>query len=208
MVSSVATELSFSTRLWFAWACFFRVLFDGAFARRAWDSREPAPALPPPKETPPPPSPSPPPVKVEAKVAAPAPEPPKTAPSPSAETGALQLLAMLQREGRFVDFVQQDITTFPDAEVGAVARVVHAGCRQALAGHVDVAPVRTEDEGAKVTVAEGTPPSEVKLVGNVQGKAPFRGTLVHRGWRATKTSLPALLPGHEPTVLAPAEVSL
>lgn len=203
MVSPVATELSFSTRLWFAWACFFRVLVDGAFAKRAFDAQEPAPALPPPREEPPAPAPKIAPAPAAAKAEAPADKP-----SASAETGALQLLAALQREGRFVDFLQQDITSFPDAEVGTVARVVHEGCRKALAGHVDVAPVLREEEGAKVTVAEGTKPAEVKLVGNVSGKAPFRGTLIHKGWRATKVSLPVLLPGHDAHVLAPAEVSL
>jgi hypothetical protein len=207
MVSPVATELSFSTRLWFAWACFFRVLVDGAFAKRAFDAQEAAPALPPPREEPREeprePAPKVAPAPVVAKAEAPAEKP-----SANAETGALQLLAALQREGRFVDFLQQDITSFPDGEVGTVARVVHEGCRKALAGHVDVAPVRSEDEGTKVTVAEGTNPAETKLVGNVSGKAPFRGTLVHKGWRATKVSLPVLLPGHDAHVLAPAEVSL
>jgi hypothetical protein len=184
--------LPFVTRLWFAWVCFFRVLFDGAFATRAWDARE-VRALPSP---------------------APAAEPPRlSAPKPAAVeppsvTAALQLLALFQREGRLVDFLEQDLAGFADADIGGVARVVHEGCRKALREHVTIAAVRAEDEGAPVTLAAGFNPAEVKLSGNVAGSAPYQGVLRHRGWRATKTSLPVPVAGHDPQVLAPAEVEL
>ena len=180
------TSLPFVQRLWFAWACFFRVLFDGAFAARALKAGSSAIELP---------APAPAPAKAEP------PKAPSTAP-------ALQLLALLQREGRFVDFLEQDIASFEDAEVGAAARVVHEGCRKALRGHATLAPVRAEEEGAKVTLEAGFSPSEVKLSGNVQGSAPFKGTLRHRGWRATDLTLPTAIAGHDPGVLAPAEVEL
>jgi hypothetical protein len=183
--------LPFVTRLWFAWVCFFRVLFDGAFAQRAWEAREPA-ALPPPPE---PPKLEPPKVKVIE------PEAPSTTP-------ALQLLALLQREGRFVDFIEQDIAGFPDAEIGGVARVVHEGCRKALHEHVELEPVRAEEEGTAITLQAGFNPSEVKLSGNVAGSAPYKGVLRHRGWRATKATLPVPVAGHDAHVLAPAEVEL
>jgi hypothetical protein len=179
--------LPFFTRLWFAWACFFRVLVDGAFAARAWESREPR-ALPP----------------VPAKSE----PPPPAAPEPPSEAPALQLLALFQREGRLVDFLEQDITAFPDAEVGAVARVVHDGCRKALREHLSIEPVRAEQEGASVTLAAGFSPAEIKLSGNVGGSAPFKGTLRHRGWRAGKATLPVPVAGHDPSILAPAEVEL
>lgn len=201
-------SLPFATRLWFAWACLFRVLFDGAFAARAWRAREPSePALPP--------APVPPPKALEAKPPPPA-EPPKEAPpkavapkpEPPSLTPALQLLALLQREGRLVDFLEQEIEPFSDAEIGAAVRVVHAGCRKALRGHVKIAPVRAEEEGASVALPEGYNPHEVKLSGNVKGSAPFKGTLRHRGWRAADLALPTPVAGHDPTILAPAEVEL
>jgi hypothetical protein len=184
--------LPFVTRLWFAWACFFRVLFDAAFAARAFEARE-LRALPPPPE-PPHPEPSKP-------AEPPRPEPPGVGP-------ALQLLALFQREGRLVDFLEQDITAFPDAEIGAVARVVHDGCRKALHEHLDVEPVRSEQEGTSVTLAAGFNPAEVKLSGNVGGSAPYQGVLRHRGWRAGKASLPVPVAGHDSSILAPAEVEL
>lgn len=182
--------LPFTTRLWFAWACLFRVLFDGTFAARAFHVRETLPI-----ETPPEP------VKLPEKTA---PEKPKEADT----TAALQLLAVLQREGRLVDFLEQDIAAFPDAEIGAAVRVVHEGCRKALRNHVDIDPIRSEDEGAKITLEAGFPASEVKLTGDVKGKPPYRGTLQHRGWKAKRIQLPKLTADHDSSILAPAEVEL
>jgi hypothetical protein len=192
-------ELPFATRLWFVWACFFRVLFDGAFARRAFDAR--SPALPQLRETPP------------LTNSAPTKKPPKgptnetRAPAPDLSP-ALQLLALLQREGRFIDFIEQDVASFPDAEIGAAARVVHEGCRRALRAHAKLTPIRSEDEGARVTLAAGFRPTDVKLTGNVGGQAPYAGVLVHRGWRAADVTLPTSTEGHDVFVLAPAEVEL
>lgn len=123
-----------------------------------------------------------------------------------ATEGALQLLALLQRDGRFVDFVQQDIDSFGDAEVGAAARVVHEGCRRTLRKHASIANVRAEAEGARVEVATASP--AVKLVGNVAGSAPFRGVLRHRGWRIEGLKLPVRVGEYDATVVAQAEVEL
>jgi hypothetical protein len=178
--------MPFGSRLLFAWACFFRVLFDGRFAARAFAVRDagPAPVAP----------------------AAPSALPP--IPPPADGTAALQLLSLLQREGRLVDFIQQDIASFPDADVGVAARVVHEGCRKALGAHATLEPVRSEDEGTRVTLAGGFDANEVKLVGEVRGAPPYTGILRHRGWRARRLELPSLVGDHDPHVLAPAEVEL
>lgn len=140
----------------------------------------------------------------------PAPRPPGgSAPLTAHEpTAALQLLTLLQREGRLLDFLHEDISGFADADVGAAARVVHGGCRKVLDEHLDLRPVRDEAEGAAVTLPDGFASAEVRLTGNVTGSAPFRGTLNHRGWRAAKITLPQLSQGHDPQILAPAEVEL
>lgn len=155
--------------------------------------------------------------ELAARVVAPPPEPERelppavlsmapTAKQERAKDGALQLLALLQREGRFVDFVQQDVAAFPDADIGAAARVVHEGCRRALLAHARVVPVRSEAEGSPVTLPQASP--EVKLVGNVTGAAPFRGVLRHRGWRVDGLSLPKLLGAQDPEIVAQAELEL
>jgi Domain of unknown function (DUF2760) len=192
----VAEEtLSLATRLWFAWLCFFRVLFDGSFAARVWSARMP-------RELPGPT----PPAQPEAATRSPA-TPPAPAPPPES-VEALQLLSLLQREGRLVDFIQQDIASFPDADVGAAARIVHDGCRRALRNHATIEPVRSESEGARVVLVAGFAPDEVKLTGSVGGQPPYKGVLRHRGWRATRLELPQIVGGHDAHVLAPAEVEL
>jgi len=121
---------------------------------------------------------------------------------------ALQLLALLQREGRFVDFVQEDMSSFSDAEIGGAARVVHDGCKKALAEHLPVEAVRAESEGTTLTLEKGFDAGKVRLTGNVSGEPPYRGTLAHRGWRVTEVKLPKMAEGHDPKIIAPAEVEL
>ena len=133
--------------------------------------------------------------------------PPRVEPSASrVDPSALVLLALLQREGRLVDFLEEDVSGARDADIGAAARSVHEGCRKALRAHVALVPVRGEDEGASVTLEAGFDATSNKLVGNVRGGAPYRGVVRHRGWRAASVSLPTLLAGADPTVIAPAEI--
>jgi len=120
----------------------------------------------------------------------------------------LQLLGLLQQEGRFIDFLQEDVGAYSDTEVGAAARVVHEGCKKTLRQHFTIEAVRTEEEGARVTLPEGFDSSAVRLTGNVVGQAPFTGSLTHRGWRVTEVKLPQVAAGHDLSVVAPAEVEL
>jgi len=120
----------------------------------------------------------------------------------------LQLLGLLQKDGRFIDFIEEDVGAYSDAEVGAAARVVHEGCKKTLAQHFTIEAVRAESEGTRVTLAAGFDVSAVRLTGNVVGQAPFTGSLVHRGWRVTETRLPQIAAGHDLRILAPAEVEL
>jgi len=122
---------------------------------------------------------------------------------------ALQLLALLQREGRLVDFLEEDVAMFSDADIGAAARVVHAGCRKAIREHVTVEPVRAEAEGARVTLdAAASVAGAIKFTGNVHGSGPFTGVLRHRGWRVTSITLPTAVGTHDVRVVAQAEVEL
>lgn len=204
-------DLPFATRLWFAWVCLFRVLFDGRFAAHAFEAARQGPGLQLPSE---PMTPSPPRSEsVPQPEAVPESESePKEAPredhTEARTEPALQLLALLQREGRLVDFLQQDITGFGDAEVAAAARVVHEGCRKGLLAHAAVEPIRSEPEGKQVTLDEGFDAARVKLIGNVGGTAPYTGVLRHRGWQVTELRLPHAVGQHDSRVVAPAEVEL
>jgi hypothetical protein len=121
---------------------------------------------------------------------------------------ALLLLGLLQKEGRLLDFLRQDVRDFSDQEVGAAARVVHQGCRRALDEVLTIAPVRSEPEGGRVTLEPGFDPAAVHLTGQLVGEPPFRGTLVHSGWRATAVRLPQVASGRDLSILAAAEVEL
>ena len=183
------------------------VLFQPALAARLRDLRdgvaEPAPA----------PQPAPAPVTVTAPEPAPAPAPaPAAAPAHQLRTApheaALQLLGLLQREARFIDFIEEDVKAYSDADIGGAARVVHEGCRKVLREHFSIQPLRAENEGSRITLPEGFDAAAVRVTGNVVGQAPFTGTLSHRGWRVTDTRLPQLAAGHDAAIVAQAEVEL
>lgn len=138
---------------------------------------------------------------------APQPKPVESLKSASPDS-ALQLLALLQQEARLVDFLNEDLTGFSDADIGATARVVHDGGRKILRDYFELVPLRNEDEESQIILQEGFDASQVRLTGNVLGQAPFTGVLVHKGWRAAETRLPKLAPEHDATIIAPAEVEL
>jgi hypothetical protein len=146
-----------------------------------------------------------------APVAQVAPAAPAAAPSPLREAtpdSALQLLALLQRDARLIDFTQEDLASYADADIGAAARIVHEGCRKVLREHFTITPVRLEAEGSRISLDAGFDAGAIRLTGNVVGSAPFKGSISHRGWRATEIRLPKLATGHDVTVLAQAEVEL
>jgi hypothetical protein len=122
--------------------------------------------------------------------------------------GAVALLALLQREGRFVDFLMEEIDGYSDNQIGAAVRDIHRGCRRAMAEHLPLAPVLAGSEESPVHVPDGFDASAIRLTGDVPGDPPFRGTLKHHGWRIERSSLPQPPGGTESGIVAPAEVEL
>jgi uncharacterized protein DUF2760 len=173
------------SRFRLAWQCFIQLLFYGrlpgeavAFLPAAESSPQPA-----------------------------APQPPPAGDDGQLRTeGALLLLSLFQREGRLIDFLGESLERHDDAAIGAAVRAVHRGCRKVLDEHVTLKPVMPGEEDAPVTVQGGFDPREVQLTGSTEGKPPFRGTLVHHGWRAVEVRFPMLTGAMDRRVLAPAEV--
>jgi hypothetical protein len=132
-------------------------------------------------------------------------------PSPAADPAerAVQLLGLLQREGRFIDFVVEDLASYSDAQIGAAARDVHAGCHRVLDRYVTLETILPAQEGQPVTVGQdgAMDPAAFHLVGNVAGSPPFRGTLLHPGWRASRVQLPPLAAAGR-MIIAPAQIEL
>ena len=175
-------------RLLLAVRVFFRILFDRPFAERIQNSLGSFEAAP-----------------TEA-AAEPAARGPVRRPRRS---DSLTLLAVLQREARFIDFVQESLEGYSDAQIGAAVRDVHRDCGTVLERLFGIVPVMTEHEGTEVEVIRGYDPGQWKLTGKVQGEPPFRGRLAHHGWKATKCELPEWS-GAEASerIVAPVEVEL
>ena len=144
--------MGFWTRVKLSFAAFFTILFKGrlpaAFER---DRPVTAPAAPPVASVPAPP-----------------------APVLESSDRAVQMLALLQRDGRFIDFLMEDLTGYSDAQVGAAVRDVHAGCRGVVSRYVTLDAVVSGKEGDQTTVDSSLDPSSIRLVGNVTGQPPFR----------------------------------
>ena len=145
-------------------------------------------------------------VEVEKIIRAPAPEP--VILKEATPDAALQLLSLLQKDARFIDFIKEDITSYSDADIGVAARVVHTGCNKVINDYFTLNTVRSEQEGSKITLAKGFDASEARLTGNIVGQAPFTGLLVHKGWKVTDIRLPKLTQGHNAKIIAAAEVEL
>ena len=186
--------IEFSTRLSFAFRCFLGLLFQGKIPQEVLQA-------------------------VAAAAAEIAPSPITRAPSTSAKVGddapnrealdrAVQMLALLQRDGRLVDFLQEDVSSYPDGQLGAAVRSIHTSCRQVLDRYIKLEPVLSSEEDHPVTLPPGFDPAAIKLVGNVGGERPVRGVLRHRGWRVAEVTLPSLPHGSGRAIVAPAEVEV
>jgi hypothetical protein len=176
------SETSFWARLRTALSCFTRALANPDFCRQAAELLRP-----------PQPQASPKPVEM---------------PPERVHASGLAVLSMLQREGRLIDFLQEDMAAFSDAEIGAAARVVHAGCRKVFSECFAIEPALKDAEGATIQVPAGFDAQRIRLTGNIAGQPPFRGTLKHHGWVATAVRLPTVSETLDPRVLAAAEVEL
>jgi len=180
--------IAFSTRFSYAFRCFFSLLISGTIPPdigRAVASASSA-------------------------IAPNVPAASKPSENPPAESfdRAVQMLALLQRDGRLIDFLAEDVSPYPDGQLGAAVRTIHASCRQVLDRYLKLEPVISSEEDQPVTVPAGFDPATVKLLGNVVGQPPIKGLLRHRGWRVTEIKLPSLPQGAGREIVAPAEVEI
>lgn len=142
--------------------------------------------------------------KVQELLQPPPPKEEKTKPSGV----PLRMLGLLQRDGRLLDFLLEDIQSYTDEQVGSAVRDIHQKCQKAIKEHLVLEAVLRESEGATVEIAPGFDPSAIRLTGNVTGSPPFRGALKHQGWRVKELKLAPLPEGQDDLVLQPAEVEL
>lgn len=176
--------LPFSTRVAYAFRCFFALLLHGELPHDI------ARAL-----------------GITLAVPAPA-KPVVEKPAEQPADRAVQMLALLQRDGRLVDFLTEDVAPYPDGQLGAAVRTIHASCRQVLDRYLQLEPIIASEEDQPVTVQTGFDPAAIKLLGNVVGEPPIKGMLRHRGWRVKQASLPSLPQDAGRDIVAPAEVEV
>lgn len=136
------------------------------------------------------------------------PPPPAPLQPPKLSGEPVRLLALLQRDARLLDFFMEDLQGAADPQILAAVRNIHPQCQAALKKYLVLGPVLPQPEGAAVEVPSGFDPSAIRLIGNVTGQPPFRGTLLHPGWRVQDIKLPPLPEGQDELVLMPAEVEL
>jgi hypothetical protein len=169
-------------RILLAFRCFFNIFFQGALSAEVLGDLKLA-------------------HREQAAPAKPA------APSRTPADGALQILTILQRDSRLVDFLMEDIASYSDDQVGAAVRELHDQCRDSIARHVTLQPVIDGVEGTPAKAPSGDPHA-VRFIGNVPATPPSGGTLRHKGWRAAKVDLPSLTAKEDTSIVAPAEIEI
>ena len=120
----------------------------------------------------------------------------------------LHLLGMLQREGRFLDFLSENLDAYEDDQIGAAVRSIHENCNKITRKYLTLEPVLDQEEGQPFTLQKGFDTAAIKLVGNVSGEPPFTGVIRHRGWKTPKVELPTLSAAQDASLIAPAEVEI
>ena len=117
-------------------------------------------------------------------------------------------LSVLQREGRLLDFFDEDLSLYDDEQIGAAVRSIHEDCKKTIKKYINPQPVIEKEEGERVTIEPGFDIDSIKLVGNVSGDPPFEGILKHRGWKAGKKEIPKLSDIQDAAMITPAEVEI
>ncbi|MBY0587512.1 DUF2760 domain-containing protein [bacterium] len=161
-----------------AFQTFFKLLFDRAYADRVRTLALPTPPVDPHAET------------------------------RRQQGDQLRLLSILQRDGRLLDFFSEDLSEYSDAQIGQAVRDIHRDCKAALAKYVTLEPILAENEESSIIVPAGVDPARIRLIGQVKGQPPHRGTVAHRGWRASGIHLPVQAEPADPLIVAPAEVEI
>ena len=120
----------------------------------------------------------------------------------------LHSLSILQRDGRLLDFFDEDLSQFDDEQIGAAVRSIQEDCKKTIKKYIDVKPVLDAEEGETIKIESGFDIDAIKLVGNVSGELPFEGVLKHRGWKAGKKEIPKLSDIQDSGIIIPAEVEI
>jgi len=120
----------------------------------------------------------------------------------------LHLFSSLQSDGRLLDFFNEDLRVYDDAQIGTAVRNIHENCNKVIKKYLSPKPIMNQEEGDEVTIEKGFDINKVKLSGNVTGEPPFKGILQHKGWQCININLPELAQSRSPDIISPAEVEI
>src|SRR5437868_8480627 len=142
-------------RIFLAFRCFFNLLFHGELSAETMNDLG----------------------VTRRAVPAPVAVPKPAGPVAKTSDGALQLLAILQRDSRLVDFLMEDVTSYSDDQIGAAVRELHDQCRDSVSRYVTLQPVIDGVEGA-FTQAPSSDPNLATFIRNVPPTPPSGGVLL------------------------------
>lgn len=135
------------------------------------------------------------------------PTPPEKSQKPAGRSDALTLLATLQREARLIDLVQEPLSSYGDAQVGAAARQVLQDTQKVLKRLFDIEPIEAAEEGTVVRLPEQASRGAYSFTDGAAVSPGGSARIVHGGWRANRVQVP-IWTGEpsEAMILTPAEV--
>lgn len=121
--------------------------------------------------------------------------------------GAAHLLADMQKEGRLIDFLNENLREYSDEEIGSSVRSIHEGCKKVLDSTLTMEKIVDQEEESTYRVNKGYDAKSVRLTGRVGDVYPMKGTLIHPGWKVKNIKLTEK-DDQVKKILAPAEVEV
>lgn len=122
--------------------------------------------------------------------------------------GAVFTLNLLQREGRLVDFLMEDVSAFSDAQIGMAVRQIHENSAGCIKKYFSPEKVITEQENSDYSVPADYDVTTLRVTGNVKNGVAQIGKIQHGGWKVGSLQLPKVVGALNTTVIAPGEVEV
>jgi hypothetical protein len=76
--------------------------------------------------------------------------------------------------------------------------------------HFKISPISDAEDRSQITLPADYAADEYRLTGKISGNPPFKGTLLHKGWKADSVKLPRIVNTNENCLpsIAPAQVEV
>ncbi len=125
----------------------------------------------------------------------------------SRRSGALQIITALQKEGRLLDFLEENLGQYSDSDIGSAVRSIHEGCKKVIGQMLVKKVILEQEEGSVYRINADYDAHSIKLSGRVREQFPLKGVVIHPGWQAVELNLPNYNQNNE-MIINPAEVEV